>query len=78
MLGVTENQAKLWVDCKPVKSTVGVLESPLQQRGRYDIENGRLSIAQIAKNRRRNHYSSPVRFIKFMNLYKNLKFYLID
>lgn len=67
MLGVTENQAKLWVDCKPVRSTVGELESPLQQRGRYDIENGRLSIAQIAKNRRRNYYSSPVRE-KFMIL----------
>lgn len=60
MLGVTDNQAILWVDCKPVKSVGGFLESPLAQRGRYDIENGQLSIAQLGKNRRRNSYSSPV------------------
>lgn len=52
MLGVTDNRAKLWVDCKPVKSVDGQLESPLRQRGQYDINNGYLSIAQIVDNQR--------------------------
>jgi len=52
MLGVTDNRAKLWVDCKPVKSVDGQLESPLRQRGQYDINNGYLSIAQIVDNQK--------------------------
>jgi hypothetical protein len=53
MLGVTDNRAKLWVDCQPVKSVEGYIESPLRQRGQYDIRNGYLSIAQAVDNRRR-------------------------
>lgn len=52
MLGVTDNRAKLWVDCKPVKSIDGQMEGPLRQRGQYDINNGYLSIAQIVDNQR--------------------------
>lgn len=52
MLGVTESKAKLWVDCQPVKSIQGYYESPLLERGPYDIQDGHLSIAQIASNRR--------------------------
>lgn len=48
MLGVTDNRAKLWVDCRPVASVAGYLETPLRERGRYDIEDGYLSVAQIA------------------------------
>ena len=46
MLGVTDDRAKLWVDCKPVKSIDGYIESPLRERGSYDIDNGYLSIAK--------------------------------
>lgn len=48
MLGVTEDRAKLWVDCQPVKSIQGYIESPLQQRGQYDTNGGFLSIVQSA------------------------------
>lgn len=50
MLGVTDTRAKLWVDCKPVKSVDGYIESPLRERGAYDIDNGYLSIAQTVDN----------------------------
>ncbi|CRL08328.1 CLUMA_CG021352, isoform A [Clunio marinus] len=49
MLGVTESQAKLWVDCQPVKSVQGYYDSPLRERGQYDIHDGTLSIAQVSK-----------------------------
>lgn len=52
MLGVTDNRAKLWVDCQPVKSVQGFIESPLRERGHYDTQDGFLSIAQIADTRR--------------------------
>jgi len=48
MLGVTDQNAKLWVDCQPVKSTKGYIDSPLRERGQYDIHDGHLSIAQTA------------------------------
>lgn len=52
MLGVTDSRAKLWVDCQPIKSVQGYLESPLKERGQYDTQDGYLSIAQIANTRR--------------------------
>lgn len=51
MLGVTDKRAKLWVDCEPVKSIQGYIETPLKERGQYDIQDGYLSIAQIADTR---------------------------
>lgn len=50
MLGVTDNRAKLWVDCLPVTSVAGYLETPLRERGRYDIQDGYLSVAQIVNS----------------------------
>lgn len=61
MLGVTERSAKLWVDCRPVKSSTGDMESQLRQRRQYNTQNGQLSIAQLSNNRRRSSYSPPVR-----------------
>lgn len=52
MLGVTDNRAKLWVDCQPVKSVQGFIDTPLKERGQYDTRNGYLSIAQSANARR--------------------------
>lgn len=52
MLGVTDSEARLWVDCQPVKSIQGYIESPLKERGQYDSHDGYLSIAQIANTRR--------------------------
>ncbi|XP_070500480.1 collagen alpha-1(IX) chain-like [Chironomus tepperi] len=60
MLGVTDNRAKLWVDCKPVQSVSGQIESPLRQRGQYDINNGYLSIAQIVDNHRNYETAPPI------------------
>lgn len=51
MLGVTDDRAKLWVDCQPVRSVQGFIETPLKERGDYDTEDGFLSIAQIANTR---------------------------
>lgn len=51
MLGVTDKRAKLWVDCQPVKSIQGYIETPLKERGQYDTQDGYLSIAQIANSR---------------------------
>lgn len=51
MLGVSEDRARLWVDCQPVKSVQGPVECPLKQRGQYDTSGGYLSIAQQAGSR---------------------------
>ena len=67
MLGVTDNRAKLWVDCRPVASVAGYLETPLRESGRYDIQDGYLSVAQIANT----PMSYPVSSSKMM-LYINL------
>jgi hypothetical protein len=52
MLGVTDNRAKLWVDCQPIKSVQGYIDMPLKERGQYDTRDGFLSIAQSANTRR--------------------------
>ncbi len=52
MLGVTENRAKLWVDCQPVRSVEGYIENPLRKRGQFDINEGYLSIAQLTTPQR--------------------------
>lgn len=48
MLGVTDSEAKLWVDCKPIKYYDGLYEAHLQPRGQYDVSDGYLSVAQKA------------------------------
>lgn len=63
MLGVTDDRAKLWVDCQPVRSVQGFIETPLKERGDYDTEDGFLSIAQIA-NTRQNY---EVKVIKWLS-----------
>lgn len=65
MLGVTENRAKLWVDCQPIKSVDGYIESPLKTRGHYDINDGFLSIAQHTNQ---PHQSYQVTVFFFMDL----------
>lgn len=51
MLGVTDDRAKLWLDCQPVRSVQGYIESPLKERGDYYTQDGYLSIVQIANTR---------------------------
>lgn len=65
MLGVTDNRAKLWVDCLPVASVAGYLETPLRERGRYDIQGGFLSVAQIANT----PMSYPVSIMLYRKVY---------
>lgn len=65
MLGVTEDRAKLWVDCQPVRSVQGYIESPLKERGDYDTQDGYLSIAQIANTR--NSYQVSVSTVYISN-----------
>lgn len=67
MLGVTDRGAKLWVDCRPVQSSTGDMESQLRQRGQYNTQNGQLSIARPSSDRRRSSYSSPVRSMQYYN-----------
>jgi hypothetical protein len=64
MLGVTDSSAKLWVDCQPVHSVQGYLESPLKERGHYDTQDGFLSIAQNANARR--SYQVRIAAVAFM------------
>lgn len=64
MLGVTDNRAKLWVDCQPVKSVDGYIEYPLKTRGYYDINDGHLSIAQHV-NQRHSSYQVTI-FVKLI------------
>lgn len=56
MLGVTENRAKLWVDCEPIKSVDGYIDTPLKARGQYDIKDGYLSIAQLTNQQRQTYH----------------------
>lgn len=68
MLGVTDNRAKLWVDCQPVKSVDGYIESPLRQRGEYDINEGFLSIVQNVDNRRNYQVRIACYFLKLFDV----------
>lgn len=74
MLGVTDSRAKLWIDCQPVQSVHGYIENPLEERGQYDAQDGFLSIAQIADNRRTyqvNYYqlNKMIPIILLMNIF---------
>lgn len=70
MLGVTENRAKLWVDCQPIKSVDGYIESPLRTRGHYDINDGFLSIAQHANQPRQAYQVTISReFVTFLLIF---------
>lgn len=46
MLGVTNDGAKLWVDCKPVEYDDGYYEAKFEPRGQYDTHDGYLAVAQ--------------------------------
>lgn len=67
MMGVTDNHAKLWVDCRPVESVQGYIQAPLEHRGQYDVEDGFLSVAQM-KNSQINHHVSQQVFFSFIIL----------
>lgn len=73
MLGVTDRRARLWVDCQPVKSIQGLVESPLKERGQYDSHGGYLSIAQIANTRR--SYQVRTIGIFIMTLFEPITFF---
>ncbi|XP_053686924.1 collagen alpha-1(IX) chain-like [Sabethes cyaneus] len=49
MLGVTNDFLNLWVDCQPVKDVDGNLNAPLEPRGRFDTNNGFVSISRYAE-----------------------------
>lgn len=63
MLGVTDKKVQLWVDCQPVKSIQGQLESPLKERGKYDTQDGYLSVAQSADARRNYQVRTAKQFM---------------
>ncbi|XP_055624553.1 collagen alpha-1(IX) chain-like isoform X1 [Toxorhynchites rutilus septentrionalis] len=49
MLGVTNDYLNLWVDCEPVKDVEGNLNAPLDTRGRFDTNNGYVSMSRYAE-----------------------------
>lgn len=46
MIGVSENQANLFVDCQKVEDVRGGFNAELRPRGRFDESGGHLSVAQ--------------------------------
>lgn len=46
MIGVSENQANLFVDCQKVEDVRGGFDAWLKPRGRFDESGGHLSVAQ--------------------------------
>ncbi|KAG4079601.1 hypothetical protein HA402_001789 [Bradysia odoriphaga] len=52
MLGVTPNEARLWVDCKQVVGVHGDYVEPLEARGRFDTRGGHLYVSQMMKTNR--------------------------
>lgn len=49
MLGVTNEYLNLWVDCQPVRDVEGNLNAPLETRGRFDTNNGYVSVSRYAE-----------------------------
>lgn len=49
MLGVTESQATLWVDCKPVQGVRGEYAEPFQPRGYFDATGGHLYVSKMVQ-----------------------------
>lgn len=49
MLGVTNDYLNLWVDCHPVRDVEGNLNAPLEPRGRFDTNNGYVSMSRFAE-----------------------------
>lgn len=49
MLGVTNDYLNLWVDCQPVRDVEGNLNAPLEARGRFDTNNGYVSMSRYAE-----------------------------
>lgn len=52
MLGVTRNEAKLWVDCQQVVGVRGSYVEQLEARGGFDTSGGHLYVSQMMKTRR--------------------------
>lgn len=50
MIGVSENQANLRVDCERVEDVRGGFDAELKPRGRFDESGGHLSVAQKVAN----------------------------
>lgn len=46
MIGVSENQANLFVDCQKIEEIRGGFDAELKPRGRFDESGGHLSVAQ--------------------------------
>lgn len=49
MIGVSPNEAKLWVDCKQVAGVHGEYVEPLEARGRFDTRGGHLYVSKMMK-----------------------------
>lgn len=49
MLGVTQSEARLWVDCKQVHGVHGEYVEPLESRGRFDTRGGHLHVSKMMK-----------------------------
>jgi hypothetical protein len=47
---VTNDQARLWVDCRPVQGLDGGYTAALQPRGQFDANDGYVSVAKMASN----------------------------
>lgn len=47
VIGITNESAILYIDCKPVESIQGSFRVPLQHRAQLDSSGGQLSIAQM-------------------------------
>lgn len=69
MIGVSENQANLRVDCERVEDVRGGFDAELQPRGRFDESGGHLSVAQKVA------YPYSVQVCKLTNL-DQLSFFL--
>lgn len=50
MLGVTHEQASLWVDCQPVRYEDGTYSAKLETRGYMDTSAGYVSVARFAES----------------------------
>lgn len=52
MIGVTSQEARLWVDCKQVAGVHGDYVEPLEARGGFDTRGGHLYVSQMMKTRK--------------------------
>lgn len=50
MLGVTNEKASLWVDCRPVHYIDGTFDAELDARGYFDTSGGYVSVAKFVEH----------------------------